>query len=354
MALIYLKICLLAAIFATILASACGPVSQNPAMIANLANEPGRTSTSSTLAADINRNIVAAAMQQSSASSSDYHIGPEDLLEITLFNVPEAPSVERQVTPRVTVVRVSQQSQISLPVVGEISVKGLTVSGLEHKLREAYDKYIHNPQIGVLVREFRQRVSIVGAVQKPGVVELTGPKTISEILAMAGGVTDKAGSQVHVYRQGPNGRETHVIDLTVLANSIGLINANNVGMINMPVQPGDMINIPEAGMFFVDGAVRRPGSYLLGRRYSLMQALATAGGVDPELNSNDISIVRREGPGNMQTIALNLADVMNGSVPDPQVQPDDVIVVPMSTAKFIVKRFVGTLVGGMNISSFAR
>ena len=291
-------------------------------------------------------------MQQISASSSDYQIGPEDLLEITLFNVPEAPGMERQVTPRATTVRVSQQSQISLPVVGEISVKGLTVSGLEQKLREAYDKYIHNPQIGVLVKEFRQRVSIIGAVQKPGVFELTGPKTIIEILAMAGGVTDKAGSQVHIYRQGSNGRETHVIDLAVLANSIGLINANNAGMINMPVQPGDMINIPEAGMFFVDGAVHKPGSYLLGRRYSLMQALATAGGVDAELNSNDISIVRREGPGKVQTIALNLAGVMNGSVADPQVQPDDVIVVPMSTAKFIVKRFIGTLVGGMSISSF--
>ena len=354
MTLVYLKICLLAAIFATILASACGPVSQNPAIIANLPNESAKTSTSSTFAADINRNIVAAAMQQISGSPSDYQIGPEDLLEITLFNVPEAPGMERQVTPRATTVRVSQQSQISLPVVGAISVKGLTVSGLEHKLREAYDKYIHNPQIGVLVKEFRQRVSIIGAVQKPGVFELTGPKTISEILAMAGGVTDKAGSQVHIYRQGSNGRETHVIDLVVLANSIGLINANNAGMINMPVEPGDMINIPEAGMFFVEGAVHKPGSYLLGRRYSLMQALATAGGVDAELNSNDISIIRREGPGEVQTIALNLAGVMNGSVADPQVQPDDVIVVPMSTAKFIVKRFIGTLVGGSSISSFMR
>ena len=350
----FLKTCRLAAIFGIISVGACGPVSQNPTMIANLSNESARTSTSSTFAADINRNIAAAAMQQGSASSSDYQIGPEDLLEITLFNVPEANGMERQVTPRATTVRVSHQGQISLPVVGEINVKGLTVSGLEQKLREAYDRYIHNPQIGVLVKEFRQRVSIIGAVQKPGVVDLTGTKTVIEIIAMAGGVTDKAGSQVHIYRQGAKERETHVIDLAVLANSTGLINANNAGMINMPVQPGDMINLPEAGMFFVEGAVHKPGSYPLGRRYSLMQALATAGGVDAELNSNDISIIRREGPGEVQTIALNLAGVMNGSVADPQVQPDDVIVVPMSTAKFIVKRFIGTLVGGSSISSFMR
>jgi polysaccharide export outer membrane protein len=107
-------------------------------------------------------------------------------------------------------------------------------------------------------------------------------------------------------------------------------------------------------MFFVDGAVRKPGSYPLGRRYSLTQALATAGGVDPELNSNDISIFRRQGPGEVQTIALNLSDVMSGNVADPPIQPDDVVIVPTSTAKFIVKRFIGTLVGGMSIGSFIR
>ena len=215
----------------------------------------------------------------------------------------------------------------------------MTVLGLEKKLREAYDKYIYNPQVGVLIREFRQRASVIGAVQKPGVFELTGPKSVIELLAMAGGVSEKAGNQVHIYRQGANGRETHVIDLAVLANSTGLINANNAAMINMPVEPGDMINVPEAGTFFVDGAVRKPGSYPLGRRYSLSQALATAGGVDPELNSNDISIFRRQGPGEIQTIALNLTDVMSGSVADPEIRPDDVIVVPMNTAKYIVKAF---------------
>ena len=331
----------------------CGSVAQNPA-VANLSNGSVGAATSSTFAADINRNIVAAAMLQGSASSADYRIGPEDLLEVTLFNIPEATGTERHLTPRTLTVRVSHQGQISLPLLGEINVKGLTVSGVEERLRERYDKYIYNPQVGILIKEFRQRASVIGAVQKPGVFELTGPKTVLDLLAMAGGLTEKAGSQVHIYREGLKGRETHVIDLAVLANSVGLINANNAGMVNMPVHPGDMINIPEAGMFFVDGAVRKPGSYPLGRRYSLTQALATAGGVDPELNSNDISIFRRQGPGEVQTIALNLSDVMSGNVADPPIQPDDVVIVPTSTAKFIVKRFIGTLVGGMSIGSFIR
>ena len=284
--------------------------------------------------------------------SSDYQIGPEDLLEITLFNIPEALGMERQVTPRTVTVRVSQRGQISLPLLGEIDAKGLTISALEKRLRDGFDKYIYNPQVGVLIREFRQRVSVIGAVQKPGIVELTGPKSVIEILAMAGGVSEKAGGQVHIYRQRGNERESHVIDLALLANGTGLINAANAGMINMAVAAGDMINVPESGMFFVDGAVRKPGSYALGRQYSLTQALATAGGIDNELNSSDVSIFRRKGPGQVETLAYNLKDIMAGTAIDPAIQPDDVIMLSISTTKYVVKRFVGTLLGGMSIGSF--
>jgi polysaccharide export outer membrane protein len=168
---------------------------------------------------------------------------------------------------------------------------------------------------------------------------------------MAGGVTEKAGSQVHVYRQTEKGREAHVIDLAVLANNVGLINADNAATVNLPVEPGDLINVPEAGMFFVDGAVQKPGSYPLGRRYSLSQALATAGGVNVELYSEDVTILRRKAAGDVQIIALNLTDVMNGSATDPQIQPDDVIVVPTSAGKYLVRRFIGNLIGGVSLGS---
>ena len=328
-----------------ILSGGCGAVSQNPPM--NRAETSAVIPNSSTFAADINRSIAAAAMLQGSPASTDYQIGPEDLLEITLFNIPETAG-----TPRSVTVRVTHRGQISLPLLGEVDVKGMTVSALEKRLREGFDRYIYNPQVGILIKEFRQKVSIIGAVLRPGVVELTGPKSVIEVLAIAGGVSEKAGGQVHIYRGQGTERETHVIDLAILANGTGLINASNAGMINMRVQPGDMINVPESGMFFVDGAIRKPGSYPLGRQYSLTQAIATAGGVDPELYSSDISIFRRKGPGQVETLAYNLDNIMAGTATDPLIQPDDVIMLPVSTAKFIVKRFVGTLLGGISIGSF--
>ena len=307
---------------------------------------PSMTNASSS--AGINQALATLAAQ-SSASVSNYQIGPEDLLQITLFNIPEA---EARVTPRMVTVRVNQNGSVMLPLLGEMSVKGLTVSALERALRERYDRYIHDPQVGVLVTEYRQRVAVIGAVQKPGTVELTGPKNLIDVLALAGGLTERASNQVHIYRNAPEGRQSYVIDLMFLTNSSRSPNAENADLVNMPVQVGDVINVPQAGMVFIDGAVKTPGSFPLPRRYSLTQALMLAGGVDYELaNYGGTVIFRRRSPGDVETIPANLNDILAGSATDPQIEPDDMIVVPISTVKYFIKRYVGIMISG-NFSPF--
>ena len=323
---------------------ACAPTTMQPQ------TQTAGSKVTRSSAADINKALATVATN-TAVQRADYQIGPEDLLQITLFNIPEA---EARVTPRTISVRVSQQGLVSLPLIGDIKVAGLTPSGLERELKSHYDKYIYSPQVGVLVMEHRQQVSVIGAVSKTGVLDLTGPKTVIEVLAMAGGVTDKAGTQVHIYRQGPNGRESRVIDLLVLANNASLINADNAGLITMPVQPGDIINVPPAGMFFVDGAVKAPGSYPLGRRYSLSQALATAGGVDRDLYSADVTIFRRSDSGVEEPINVDLNDVLAGSIIDPQIEADDVILVPINTAKYVYHKVFGQILGwGRSVAGMA-
>jgi polysaccharide export outer membrane protein len=111
----------------------------------------------------------------------------------------------------------------------------------------------------------------------------------------------------------------------------------------MPVRAGDVINVPPAGTFFVDGAVKNPGPFPLGRRYTLTQALTTAGGVDRELYSANISIFRRTGSSGMENIPLDIDAIWAGSAADPQIEADDVILVPISGTRYFVKRFVGQL-----------
>ena len=293
---------------------------------------PPENSATSPVVAEINNALTTAS--QTPASSADYRLGPEDFLEITLFNVPEG---ETGVTPRTSGVRVSQEGKITLPLLGDITVAGLTTSALEQVLRQRYDQYLQNPQVGVRVKEYHsQQVSVIGAVGRPGTFQLSGPKTLIDLLAMAGGISDKASSQVHIYRQAQAGRQSYIVDLLALAS--------NPDAVNMPVLAGDVINVPQAGMFFVDGAVGRPGSYPLLSSYTLTQALAVAGGVDETLaDYSSVSIFRRRGGPEPEILPVNLSQILDGKASDPQIAPEDVIVVPRSMAKYLIDRFLGRI-----------
>jgi polysaccharide export outer membrane protein len=286
----------------------------------------------------INSALASAALQTADVSA-DYRLGAEDLLEITIFNIPEGGEGP---IPRRLEVRLSQEGLITLPLLGDILAAGLSTAALEQSLRKRYDEFLHNPQVGVQVKEYRgQQVSVMGAVGRPGMYQLTGPRTLTDLLSMAGGINERAGGQVHIYRQGPEGRQTYVVDLLALAN--------NPGLVNMRVEAGDVINVPLAGMFFVDGAVRRPGSFALSRPYTLTQALAMAGGADDTLaDYGGVAILRRRNGLEAEKLSVDLKEIQAARAPDPWIEAEDVVVVPVSTAKWFVERFIGRIgVGGL-------
>jgi polysaccharide biosynthesis/export protein len=307
-----------------------GPPSR-PAPPQGLASGP--TAAEPTTIRMLNDALAAAAVPTADPAA-DYQLAPEDLLEIILYNVPER---DAGVTPRKTQVRVSQEGRITLPLLGEVPAAGLPPAGLGQALRARYARYLQQPQVGVRVLEYRgQRVTVLGAVRNPRVLELTGAQTLIGVLSLAGGLNERAGRQIYLYRQSPEGRQTYVVDLLALTRTPGLV--------NMPVQGGDTIQVPPAGMFFVDGAVGRPGAYPLERPYTLTQALAVAGGAIRTLAKlSEITIFRRRADGEADPLPVNLDEVQASRVPDPLIEADDVIVVPVSTGKYIVERFLGKI-----------
>lgn len=317
---------LLTTVLALPLVSGCGS-GQQPVSVAPTAATPANPAVD-----EINRSLSILAQQPSNATG-EYQLGPEDFLKVTLYNIPPGETL----APRETDVRVTQEGKIKLPLVGELAVAGMNTFELQRLLRERYGNYLHNPQVGVQVMEHRsQQVSVLGAVQNPSVLQLTGPKTLVDVLAMAGGINPDAGSQVHITRQGPEGRQSVVVDLLALTT--------NPASVNRPVQGGDLIHVPEAGTFFVDGAVSKPGSYPLVQPYTLSQALVVAGGVQHHLaDYSSISVFRRRDPLTFDKIAVDLNAVRSGGTPDPKIQPDDVIVVPIHGGKYFIDRFIGTL-----------
>ncbi len=140
----------------------------------------------------MNERILMSSLSSKRDPYHDYKIGPEDLLEISVFEVEKLNKT----------VRVSSQGNISLPLLGVLRVKGLTANQLEKELRELLaEKYLQDPNVSVFIKEYRsQRISVMGAVEKPKVFEVTGQKTILDMLAMAGGVRDDAGYLLFLIR----------------------------------------------------------------------------------------------------------------------------------------------------------
>src|SRR3989454_10747540 len=119
-------------------------------------------------------------------------IGPEDLLEIGVF---EAPEMNRSL-------RISAGGEISLPLLGAVQAAGLTPRELEFVLQELLRRSVmKDPHVTVFVREMQSHaVSVFGAVRKPGVFQIRGAKTLVEVLAMAEGLSEDAGDTVLVMR----------------------------------------------------------------------------------------------------------------------------------------------------------
>ena len=135
-------------------------------------------------------NVVAALPAPDSTSAngaysgaSDYRIGAQDLLNISVFGVEELNKD----------VRVNSNGQVSLPLVGTVMAGGRTIPELESDLAKKYAAgYLQNPQVTVFVKEFTsQRITLEGAVAKPGIYPLTGRTTLLQAIALGGGVDDK-------------------------------------------------------------------------------------------------------------------------------------------------------------------
>jgi polysaccharide biosynthesis/export protein len=130
--------------------------------------------------------------------ASDYVIGPEDLLQISVW---KNESLSRQLPVR-------PDGKVSMPLLHDIQAAGLTPMQLRDKIAAALAEFMPNPEVSVTVLEVRSyRVSVLGEVQKPGVLQLKAPTTVLEALALAGGFRDFASpSKIVIFRKDDSGQ----------------------------------------------------------------------------------------------------------------------------------------------------
>jgi polysaccharide export outer membrane protein len=253
-------------------------------------------------------------------SKVEYKIGPQDLLEISVFGLDELNKT----------VRVSEVGKITLPLLGEIAIGGLTKNELERKLQDLLRKdYLQNPQVTVFIREYQSgRVSILGAVGNPGVYELVGNQTLLQVIALAGSLTDEAGDEIIILRNNLDGEDQ---SLRILIDD--LMHKGDASL-NIHLQSEDIITVPpdREVTIFVYGRVNKPGAIKVRRSKipTLQRAIAQAGGFAEGASKGGVILTRMNEEGKEIRTKVNVKDIIKGKREDIQLQENDVIYVPES------------------------
>lgn len=260
--------------------------------------------------------LTAAGAFGQAGQAAGYRIGPKDLVEIRVFEVPEL-NIER---------RVSEEGSVNLPLIGDVPVQGLTDSELAERLKALLEsKYVQRASVAVQVREFRSRpITMMGAVRQPGNLAFSGRWTLLEALGAAGGLTDQHGGTIFVMRRSENGLSDQV------AVDVDDLMLRALPEANLPIFSGDIINIPGRIQVTVHclGEVARPGAqtFASNQRITVLTAIAQAGGVTSRA-SRTVQIQRRDRSGKDVILEVDYRRILAGRDADVELFNGDVVVV---------------------------
>jgi len=273
---------------------------------------------------------------------STYQLGTDDELQIS---EPELAELANKPT------RIDGDGNIQVPLVGRVQVSGLTVQQVEQKLDKVMSTYILHPQVAVSVAEVRsQPVSILGAVNAPGVHQVQGHKTLLEMLALAGGIRSDAGYSIRITRQLewgciplPKAELDASGQFSVAEVNLKKILEAQDPQDNIQIFPHDVISVPKAEMVYVIGEVKRSGGFVLGEQQSIsvLQALSLAEGLNRTADTRHARILRLTGNADhREETAVDLKGVLSGKKSDVALRGDDILFIPGSTGKKAALRAV--------------
>jgi polysaccharide biosynthesis/export protein len=310
------------------------------------------------------RQVVNADSITLDSDSTKYRIGPDDVLDINVFAAPELNRI----------VRVSSSGDISLPLLGSVRAAGLTPVGLESHLQDLLRRsYMNDPHVSVFVRDLQSHpVSVMGAVKTPGVFQVRGPKTLLEVLSLAGGLSDDAGDTAIIMRGATAVPQSGRKSLTVpgdipspspTATSVSSANASldpdahsrETGIqvnlkdlldsadphYNPAVYPGDIVKVTRAGVVYVVGEVKKPGGFTLksSEKLSVLQAIALSEGLTRTAAKSNARVIRTDPvTGERKEFGIDLSKIMKGKDQDIVLESKDIVFVPNSAARTTFSR----------------
>jgi polysaccharide export outer membrane protein len=263
-------------------------------------------------------------------------IGPEDTVTIQARDAEEISKAWR----------VDTSGNLDLPMLGQIKAAERTASELERELAGRLRRYVREPQVTVWISEYRsQPVTITGAVGKAGTLQLQGPRTLFEVMIMAGGPRE-AGTTVTVTRSTERGpipyrtaRKESDGKYSVVDFDLNEVMNGRSAPANFEVRPYDLITVAPAQqkkLVHILGEVSKPGAIELVTQdtVSLMKVIAMAGGTKSQAATGKTMITHANSEGTTtETAIIDLKKIMNGKVKDLELSAGDIVVVPSSQLK---------------------
>ena len=259
------------------------------------------------------------AAQTQTADSITYQLGPNDLVEVQVVEEPRL-NLERRITDR---------GRLILPMLGELEVAGLTTAETETMLKTRLEEsFLQRATVTVRVIEFRSRpISVIGAVRRPGTLEISGRWNLLNAITDAGGLAEGHGEVVHILRRAPNGLHDQ---LTVSLHDL-LVDADP--SVNIPIFSNDVISVPRAAPItvYLMGEVGSTGelTFRANQRPTLLTAIAQAGGLTKRASPR-ISVKRRAEDGTRYEIVVRYKQLLSGQREDLPLEDGDLIVVKES------------------------
>jgi polysaccharide biosynthesis/export protein len=257
--------------------------------------------------------LLAAAMP--AAAQSQYVIGSQDVLTITVWDQPD-------MSGKFTV---ETDGTFTFPLIGRVKAGGLSLRDLEESLKkQLLNGFFKNPQLSVSVDQYRsQRIYVVGEVRQPGTYPLTGDMTLIEALARAGSTSERASREAVIVRARPGASATgptlptDVDQSQIIKVDLKALQSGQP-LQQVTLRDGDTIFVMPAEAVYVTGHVRNPGAYAIPQEMTVLQALSLAGGVTDRAATARIKVIRVVNGKRTET-TVKLTDI---------VKPGDTILVP--------------------------
>lgn len=233
----------------------------------------------------------------------DYTLAAGDVVKIEVFQNPDL----------TTEALVSENGNISYPLIGQVKAQNLTAVALEkavaQKLHEG--RFVNRPHVSVAVlKKVGNSVSVLGQVNAPGRYALDSNQLrLTDVLSMASGINAEGDDKVIVtgVREGKNFKA--VVD-------VAKIFMDNQSELNMTIVRGDTLYVHRAEVFYVYGQSQRSGAYRVERGMTVMQAVAKSGGITPKGTLNGIRIQTTNAQGKLEEVEPELTDL---------IKPNDVL-----------------------------